>query len=139
MSSENPLGTLWNGLTDFGRLVSLWFGFGLATNGLAVVVDAALVNEPFGSTLWASSLTALAAGFVVYSRYPDVRSGTVWRFGVVTFLAFVSVGALAGTLDARTSGSVYYVVKTLLVWVGAVAVGYAVARTDDWRTLLARE
>jgi hypothetical protein len=109
---------------DFARFVSLWFGFGLATNGLGAVFDAALVNEPFGWGQWAGGLVAVVAAFVVYSRYPEVGSGTVWKFGAVTFLAFVAVGTLAGTMDARTSGSAYHVLKALLVWVGAVAVGW---------------
>ncbi|NEU56537.1 hypothetical protein [Halorussus sp. MSC15.2] len=124
-------GTIRDGVADFARYVSLWFAFGLATNGLDVAFDAALVGEPFGWSLQASSLVAVGAAFVVHTWYPDVRSGTVWRFGAATFLAFVTLGTVTGTMDARTNGSLYYVLKSLLVWVAAVSVGVVVAWTDD--------
>lgn len=136
MTWEEPLRVLWSGIADFGRLLSLWFAFGLATNGLTLVIDAALVNEPFGWALWASSLVALGVAFVVYSWYPSLGSGTVWTFGAATYLTFVAVSALTNGLNVRTNGSFYYVLKTLLVWTGAVAIGYGIALTDDWRAVL---
>lgn len=136
MSDDGILGTLGGGLVDFVRFVSLWFGFGLGLNGLGVVLDAALVNEPFGWTLQASSAVALAAAFVVTRYYPEVETGDVWRFGAATYLAFVAVGTLGGAFDFRTNGTAYYVLRTGLVWIGAVALGCAVAWTDDWRELL---
>lgn len=139
MKPGNPLRAVRKGVADLGRLVSLWFGFGLATNGLTVVLDAALINEPFGWTLHAASLLALGAAFVVRSRYPGVETGTVWRFGVASFLAFVAVAVASGAFDVRTSGSTYHVLKTLLAWIGALAVGYVAATTDDWRALLGDE
>lgn len=131
MREGNPIRVVWRGVADFGRFLSLWFGFGLAANGLSVVLDAALVDEPFGWALWASSLLALAAAFAVHRWYPDVGSETVWRFGVATYLVFVVASTLAGTMDVRTSGSLYYVLKSLLVWFGSLAVGCGVARSDD--------
>lgn len=139
MKPGNPLRVVWKGVADFGRLVSLWFGFSLATNGLTVVLHAALINEPFGWTLQGASLLALGAAFVVHSRYPEVETGTVWRFGVASFLVFVAVTMAGGAFDVRTSGSAYYVLKTLLAWIGALGVGYVVAVTDDWRALLTGE
>lgn len=136
MSEKGILRTLGGGFAEFGRFVWLWFGFGLGLNGLSVVVDAALVNEPFGWALQASNVVALTAAFVVTRYYPDVETGDVWRFGAATYLAFVALGTLSHALDPRTNGSAYYVLTSGLVWIGSAAFGCAVAWTDDWRELI---
>lgn len=139
MSTDSPLQKVMNGIDDIGRLISLWFSLGLAVAvGLSAILDVALVNEPFGWALQAGNLAAIAVAFFVYWRFPDVRSGTVWRFAATAFLVFVCLATLNGTLDARTSGSAYPVVVAVLSWVAALAVGYVVACTDDWRALFPR-
>jgi hypothetical protein len=128
-----------DGIDDLGRFVGLWFSFGLAVGvGLSAILDVALINEPFGWTLYAGNLAALAVAFLVYRRFPDLRTGTVWRFAATTFLVFAALATLNGTLDARTNGALHPVLVAVLTWVAALAIGYVVGTTSDWRTVLRR-
>lgn len=139
MSNESPLQRVMNGIDDVGRLLSLWLALGLAVGvGISAILNVALINEPFGWTLQAGNLVAIAMAFLVYWRFPDVRSGTVWRFAVTAFIVFAALATLNGTLDARTSGAIYPVVVAVLTWVAALATGYVVATTDDWPPALRR-
>lgn len=128
-----------NGSNSFRRVLSLWFGFKLALfPGLDAVLKVALINEPMNTGLYTTQLLAIGAVYVVQWRYPDVRSRTVWAFGLTTgLLSYVLLLFIPGVgmESSSTSGSLYLIVKTSLVLIAALSGGYAVVCTD-WQDVV---
>lgn len=137
MSDESALQNIRNGVSNVHRLLSLWSAFVfIIYSGFGTVLDVALINEPFGLPLQASTLVAAFAACIVYWKYPNLRTETVWRFGITAFLVVIVLATLTHTLDPRTSGSLYHIVTASLNSIAALVIGYVVAWTDDWRELL---
>lgn len=116
------------GVADFFGLVWLWIAFGTLFRPLSVVVNAALVAEPFSFGQLAVQAPTLAAVAVTNARYPDASALRIWLVGLASTFLFVACAALAGTLDPPTSGSVVVVVRLVLLWAGSLALVVAAAR-----------
>lgn len=136
MSDESALQNIRNGFAKIDRLVTLWIALtGGITIGFATVLSATLINEPFGSPIHVGSFMGVCVVAFVYSRYPNIGTETVLRFGWTVALVFAVLAMVNGSLDPPTSGSLYYIVTALLSWIAALAIGCVVAQTDDWREL----
>lgn len=136
MNDESAHQNIRNGLAKIDQLITLWIALsGAMTFGLATVLSVTLINEPFRSPLYASSLLTVCATAFIYSRDANVRTETVLRFGCTVAFVFGVLAMANGSLDPPTSGSLYYIVTSLLSWIAALAFGCVVIWTDDWRDL----
>lgn len=132
MSNESAFENIRNGFSNTARLLSLWCAFGLAINaGLGTILDVSLISEPFGSTTQLGSFVAVCVTCYVDYMFPNIRTETVWRFGITVFLSFVVIATINSTLHARTSGSLYYTVTAIGTWIAALMLGISVAWPDD--------
>lgn len=131
MSDESAFGNVRNGVSNVVRFIDLWLALGLANVGLVAVLNATLINESFGSTLLVSTLVTVSAAGFIYSRYPEIRAGTVWKFGAVVFLSFAVLATLNESLNAPANGSLYDILTALLSWIAALAIGCVVAWPDE--------
>ena len=137
MSDESALQNIRNGISNMKRMIRIWFACMLIIYSvLGIVLDVALINEPYGWLLRASSLVAVGVAAIIYRHVPKRRTGTIMNFGINVFLVAFALAALTNTIDPGTSGSPYYIVRASLNSIAALAIGYVVAWTDDWRDLL---
>ncbi|SFR32834.1 hypothetical protein [Halogeometricum limi] len=116
------------GFSDLVRIVVLWFAFTTLLNPLGVVVDAALVAEPFSFGRLVTLGLSVVAIAVTNARAPAVSAYRLWVVGLVSTVLFVAVGRLSGALDAPTSGSLLVVLRLFLLWAGAVGVSVGLLR-----------
>lgn len=134
MSDESALQNIRNGLGKVDRFITLWVALsGAITFGLATVLSVTLIDEPFRSPLYASSLVTVGATIFIYLRYPGIRMEIVLRFGCTVALVFAVLAMLNGSLNARTSGSLYYIVTSLLSWIAALVIGCVVVWPEGWK------
>ncbi|RRJ33440.1 hypothetical protein [Halocatena pleomorpha] len=134
MSDESALQNIRNGFAKIDQLVTLWIALmGAITFGLTTVLSVTLINEPFRLPLYASGLLTACATFIIY--FSNSKTEPVLRFGWTTALVFAVLAMVNGSLDAPTSGSLYYIVTALLSWIAALAIGCVAVWTDDWREL----
>lgn len=133
MSDESALQNIRNGLAKVDRFITLWIALsGAITFGLATVLSVTLINEPFRSPLYASSLLTVGATVFIYLGCSNIRMETVLRFGCTVALVFAVLAMVNGSLDPPTSGSLYYIVTALLSWIAALAIGCVVVWTEEW-------
>lgn len=137
MSDESALQNIRNGISNVKRMLTLWFACVYVVYGVfGLVLDVTIIDEPFGWSLHVSTLVAVGATGIVYRRFPTIRTGTVLRFSVTAFLVAIVLAMSTNTLNAKTSGSPYYIMTASCNSIAALAIGYIVASTDDWRELL---
>lgn len=137
MSDESALQNIRNGISNVKRGITLWYSCGfIIYSVLGIVLGVTLINEPYGWLLRTSGLVAVGGAGIIYRYFPKIRTGTVVNFSINVFLVAFVLGTLTNTVDPQTSGSLYYIVRASLNSIAALAIGYVVARTDDWRDLL---
>lgn len=137
MSDESVLQNIRNGISNVKRVFTLWYACMFVIYGvLGTVLDVMLINEPYGWSLQTSGLVAVGAAGIIYRYVPTIQTGTVVRFSISAFLVVFVLATLTQTVDPPTSGSLYYIVRAGLNSIAALAIGYVVAWTDDWRDLL---
>lgn len=135
MSVLNRLRNEFNG---FGRVLALWFAFEYSLgNGVAMVLDVALTNQPVSGI---GMLVAVGATYIVQWWYPDIRLRTVWAFALTMIFVFLGLTLLnPAMIDGRTEGTLYYTVKAGLIWIAALSLGCVVVWTKWWEVLPIRE
>jgi hypothetical protein len=137
MSDESALQNIRNGISNVKRVIRTWFACMLIIYSvLGTVLDVTLINEPYGWLMHASILIAVGAAGLIYRYFPKIRTGTVVRFSISVVLVVFVLSTLTNTIDPGTSGSPYYIVRASLNSIAALAIGYVVVWTDDWRDLL---
>lgn len=137
MSDESALQNIRNGVSNVKRVLRIVFACLLIISStFGIVFAVALINEPYGWLIRASSLVAVGAAGIIYRFFPKIRTETVVRFGISAFLVAFVLATLTNTVDPPTSGSLYHIVRAVLNSIAALAIGYVVVWTDDWRDLL---
>jgi predicted neutral ceramidase superfamily lipid hydrolase len=128
------LNRLRNEFSGFGRILALWVAFESSLgNGIAMVLDVALTNQPVSGI---SMLVAVGATYIVQWWYPDVRLRTVWAFAITMIFIFFGLILLNPTvIYSRTEGTIYYTVKASLIWIAALSLSCVVVWTK-WREVL---
>jgi hypothetical protein len=121
---------------EFGRalivLFTLYFPISFAMIGLGPVIDAAVINEPFGWPGRAQAVLTILLTFVVYWRRPQIPVWEVSKFGLTAAAAFFVLNFVVfdGSMDPRTSGSIYWIAKFSLAWVASLCAGAVVVLGD---------
>jgi hypothetical protein len=118
-----------NAVAGFGslaRFVALLFGINLSV-GTAVrsVAGVALIDLPLG---YESLLGLLASGVVVTvadDRIEELSVGSVWLFGTVAFVVGLVGQTALAALNSPLRGSLWLTLDVTLVWIGALAVAFA--------------
>ncbi|SFK58978.1 hypothetical protein SAMN04487950_0057 [Halogranum rubrum] len=137
---------LWNGVEreakTLGRSLLVVFGLNQAVGvGLSLVVAPLLVNEPWNATtMWSLPVTvALVVVLELAGVAPTVRRA--WVFGIATFVGFLLCSLVFGAPDARLSGSLYPVIRGVLLYLVVLAfAGLAsTVGVDDVRRLAKTE
>jgi uncharacterized membrane protein HdeD (DUF308 family) len=137
MSDESALQNIRNGISNVKRVITLWYACGfIIYSVLGIVLGVTLINEPYGWLLQTSGLVAGGAAGIIYRYFPKIQTETVVNFSISVFLVAFVLATLTQTVDPPTSGSPYYIVRAGLNSIAALAIGYVVAWTDDWRDLL---
>lgn len=128
------LNRLRNEFSGLGRVVVLWIALEFSLgNGVAMVLDVALTNQPVSES---SMLVAVGATYIVQWWYPDVRLRTVWAFAITTMFTYFGLSLFdPAVIAGQTGGTIYYTVKASLFGIAALSLGCVVAWTN-WREVL---
>lgn len=108
------------------RLVSVWFALHLSVGIGLMGMTSAVFDRPAlspGVPLLVGAVVAFIAAVVLLREYPELQSGVVWRFSLLTAVVFVlgNVLARSGIYAPTGEGSPLTIA---VIWLTSMAVGY---------------
>jgi hypothetical protein len=121
---------------EFGRalvmLFTLYFPISFAMIGVGPVIDAVVINEPFGWPRTAQSVLTIAVTFGVYWRRPQIPVWDVSKFALTATAAFFVLMFVVfdGSMNPDTSGSLYWIARFSLAWIASLSAGAVVVLGD---------
>ncbi len=122
------------------RLLSIWFAFHLSVGiGLMGVTNALLRGTEVsqGIPLVIGAAGALMAAYVLLRRFPELKSGVVWRCGFLTTVLFIFGNVVTPNGIYSPTGESSPLTIGLL-WLVAMAVAYGVSVRGGYAWLLNR-